>query len=56
MAIIGALVFLPSLVSLVFLPAIIGIVGIAIGGSAVWAGFLWTIFSYYGGRAAGPDS
>ena len=40
--------FIASLISLLFLPPAISIVGLLAGGLAVWGGFIWTLFSYYG--------
>ncbi len=53
---IGALVFVLGLVSLVFLPPIIGIIGILVGGFAVWGGFIRTLFMYYGPQGAPPSN
>ncbi len=48
---LGAVLFFVSLASLLVLPAIIGITGIVAGGMAVWGGFIWTLFHYYGPSA-----
>jgi hypothetical protein len=44
---IGAVIFLLSIVSLVFLPNLGPVIGMLIGGVCVWAGFIWTILTYY---------
>ena len=43
----GGLVFLVSLVGLLVLPDAIAAFGMLAGGLAVWAGFVWTLLSYY---------
>ena len=48
LSLIGAVVFLFGLLSLIVLPMAIGMLAILIGGFAVWGGFIWTLFSYYG--------
>ena len=52
-SVIGAVIFLVSLVSLIFLPNLIPMIGMMAGGMLVWAGFISTIFGYYSG---GPSS
>ena len=44
----GAVVFAFGLISLIVLPVVIGLVALLVGGFAVWGGFIWTLFSYYG--------
>jgi len=43
----GAVIFLPSLISLLFLPPVISIVGMLGGGMLVWSGFMVTLFAFY---------
>lgn len=44
----GGLVFFIGLLSLLALPLPIALAALVIGGFAVWGGFIWTLFSYYG--------
>lgn len=48
MSLIGAVVFFVGLIGLLFLPLAIALAALVIGGFAVWGGFIWTLFSYYG--------
>ena len=50
---VGAVVFIASLLSLLVLPPAVSIIGLLAGGLAVWGGFIWTLFSYYGQPPAG---
>jgi hypothetical protein len=43
----GGLVFLVSLLGLLVLPDAIAAFGMLAGGVGVWAGFVWTLLSYY---------
>jgi len=54
LSLIGGIIFALGLVALIFLPAVVGLLGLLIGGFAVWGGFLWTIFSYYGPGTTPP--
>jgi hypothetical protein len=47
LAIAGCLMFVLGALSLVLLPPAIGIVVMAVGGTAVWVGFLWTLYTWY---------
>lgn len=48
MSLIGAAVFFFGLIGLLFLPLAIALTALVVGGFAVWGGFIWTLFSYYG--------
>lgn len=50
----GAVLFLLSAVALLFLPKALAAAGLVAGGLAVWGGFVWTLFSYYGPSARPP--
>ena len=43
----GAVIFLAGISSLVVLPDLVAVIGMTLGGTLVFAGFVWTIFSYY---------
>jgi hypothetical protein len=45
----GAIIFLPSAVSLLFLPPLLSTIGILLGGVLVWSGFIMTLFNFYSG-------
>jgi hypothetical protein len=47
LSLIGVVVFALGVLSLLVLPAAISIAGILVGGMAVWAGFIWTLLTYY---------
>jgi hypothetical protein len=47
LTLIGAVVFLVGLASLAVLPAVVAIVGMSVGGLAVFGGFIWTLLSFY---------
>ncbi len=51
----GAVIFLPSLISLLFLPPVISIVGMLGGGMLVWSGFMMTLFAFYVPREQGNE-
>ena len=54
-SLIGAAVFLVSVTSLIFLPNTLPVLGMLAGGMGVWAGFVWTIFSYYAPTSRPPS-
>ena len=47
LSLVGALIYFLSLFSLVALPSGPPIVGMALGGAAICAGFVWTLLSPY---------
>jgi hypothetical protein len=53
-SLIGGVVFFFGLISLLFLPLVIAMAALLLGGFAVWGGFIWTLFSYYGPTGEGP--
>lgn len=48
MSFAGAIVFAIGMVALLVLPPVIGLLTLLVGGFAVWAGFIRTLFAYYG--------
>jgi hypothetical protein len=53
-SLIGTIVFALGLISLLFLPLVVSLIGLLAGGFAVWGGFIWTLFSYYGPTSEQP--
>ena len=47
LAIVGAVIFVLSVLALIVLPNGPPVAGMLVGGLCVWVGFIWTIFSYY---------
>ncbi len=56
MSLIGAVAFFFGLISLLFLPLAVALAGLLLGGIAVWGGFIWTLFSYYGPSNEAPPA
>jgi hypothetical protein len=55
-SLIGALIFLPSVLSVLVLPPLVAGAGMLIGGALVGAGFIVTLVSYYtSGSAENED-
>ena len=55
-SLVGAVIFALGLISLLLLPLAIGLVMLLVGGFAVWGGFIWTLFSYYGPSSEQPPA
>jgi hypothetical protein len=44
----GAVVFFFGMLAILILPLAVAMATLLLGGFAVWGGFIWTLFSYYG--------
>jgi hypothetical protein len=55
LSVAGGLAVAVSLASLLVLPGVIAGAGMMTGAVAVIAGFLWTIFEYYGTQPPGEE-
>ena len=55
-SLVGAVLFTIGMLGLLFLPLAISLFAIIVGGLAVWGGFIWTLFTYYGPSGDQPPA